>query len=82
MSPQDVWVEALLNIGASSKAISSLPFEVNGGVKMFTANKKRGERGNAFKIARRVSWMTRSGLFWFVFLTGDIDAGALCWVEI
>ena len=26
MSTQDVWVEALLNIGASSKAISSLPF--------------------------------------------------------
>jgi len=45
MSTQHVRVEALLNI----RCIVKGHFEVNVG-EVLTANKKRGERGNAFKV--------------------------------
>ena len=49
MSMQDVWVEALLNIRCIIKGSHLCRFEVNVG-KVFTANNKREERGNAFKV--------------------------------
>ena len=48
MSTQDVQVEALLNITCIVKGYHLCRFEVNVG-EVFTANKKRGERENAFK---------------------------------
>ena len=49
MSTQDVLVEALLNIRCIIKGYHLCRFEVNVS-EVFTANKKRGERGNAFKV--------------------------------
>ena len=46
---QDVRVEALPNISCILKGYHLCRFEVNVG-EVFTANKKRGERGNAFKV--------------------------------
>ena len=48
-SSQDVRAEALLNIRCIVKGYHLCRFEVNVG-EVFTANKKRGERGNAFKV--------------------------------
>jgi len=48
-STQDVRVEALLNIRCIVKGYHLCRFEVNVG-EVFTANKKRGERGNGFKV--------------------------------
>ena len=48
MSTQEVREEALLNIRCVVKGYHPCRFEVNVG-EVFTANKKRGERGNAFK---------------------------------
>ena len=50
ISTKDVRVEALLHIRCIVKGYHLCRFEVNVG-KVFTANKKRGERGNAFKVA-------------------------------
>ena len=49
MSTQDVRAEALLNIRCIVKGSHLCRFEVNVG-EVFTATKKRGERGNAFKV--------------------------------
>jgi len=49
MATQDVRLEALLNIRCIIKGYHLCCFEVNVG-EVFTANKKRGERGNAFKV--------------------------------
>ena len=49
MSTQDVGEEVLLNIGCIVKGYHLCRFKVNVG-EVFTANKKRGERGNAFKV--------------------------------
>ena len=49
MSTQDILVEALLNIRCIAKGYHLCRFEVNVG-EVFTANEKRGERGNAFKV--------------------------------
>ena len=49
MSTKDALVEALLNIRCLVKGYHFCRFEVNVG-EVFTANKKRGERGNAFKV--------------------------------
>ena len=49
MSTRDVWEEALLKIRCIVKGYHLCRFEVNVG-EVFTANKKRGERGNAFKV--------------------------------
>ena len=49
MSKQEVREEALLNIKCVVKGYHLCRFEVNVG-EVFTANKKRGERGNAFKV--------------------------------
>jgi len=49
MSTQDVRVEALLNIRCIVKCYHLCRFEVNVG-EVLTANKKMGERGNAFKV--------------------------------
>ena len=51
MSTQDVLVEAQLNIRCIVKDyhLCNCRFEVNVG-EVFTANKKRGERGNALKV--------------------------------
>ena len=49
MSTQDVQAEALLNIRCIVKGAHLCCFEVNVG-EVFTATKKRGERGNAFKV--------------------------------
>ena len=46
---QDVRVEALLNIRCIVKGYHLCRFGVNVG-EVFTANKKRGERGNTFKV--------------------------------
>ena len=48
MSTQDFLVEALLNIRCTVKGYHCR-FEVNVG-EVFAANKKRRERGNAFKV--------------------------------
>ena len=49
MSTQDVRAEALLNIRCIVKGSHLCRFEVNVG-EVSTATKKRGERGNAFKV--------------------------------
>ena len=49
MSTQEVLEEALLNITCIIKGYHLYSFEVNIG-EVFTANKKRGECGNAFKV--------------------------------
>jgi len=49
MSTQEVRVEALLNIRCVVKGYHLRHFEVNVG-EVLTANKKRRERGNAFKV--------------------------------
>ena len=49
MSTQEVREEALLNIRCIVRGYHLCRFEVNAG-EVFTANKKRGERGNAFKV--------------------------------
>ena len=49
MSTQDVRVEALLNIRCIVKGYHICRFEVKVS-EVFTANKKRRERGNAFKV--------------------------------
>ena len=49
MATQDGMVEAFLNIRCIVKGYHLCRFEVNVG-EVFTANKKRGERGNAFKV--------------------------------
>ena len=49
MPTQDFLVEALLNIRCIVKGYHLCRFEVNVG-EVFTANKKRRERGNAFKV--------------------------------
>ena len=49
MSTQEVREEALLNVRCSVKGYHLCRFEVNVG-EVFTANKTRGERGNAFKV--------------------------------
>ena len=49
MSAQDVRAEALLNIRCIVKGSHLCLFEVNVG-EVFTAAKKRGEGGNAFKV--------------------------------
>lgn len=49
MSTQDVGVEALLSIRGVVKGYHLCRFEVRVGEE-FTANKKRGERGNAFRV--------------------------------
>lgn len=49
MSTQEVWEEALLNTRCIVRGYHLCCFEVNTG-KVFTANKKRGEHGNAFKV--------------------------------
>jgi len=49
MSTQDVRVEALLNIRCIVKGYYLCRFEANVG-EVFTANKKRREGGNAFKV--------------------------------
>jgi len=48
-STQDVRVEALLYIRCIVKGSRPCRFEVNVG-EVFTANKKRGEPGNGFKV--------------------------------
>jgi len=51
MSTQDVRIEALLNIECIVEGYHLCRFKVNvGEFDVFTANKKRGERGNAFKV--------------------------------
>ena len=50
MSTQDVRVEALLNIRCSAKGYHLCRSEVNVD-EVFTADKKRVERGSAFKVA-------------------------------
>jgi len=49
MSTQDIRVEAFLNIRCIVKGYHLCCFEVNVG-EVLTANKKRGERGNALKV--------------------------------
>ena len=49
MSTQDVRAEALLDIRCIVKGSHLCRFEVNVG-EVFTATKKRGEHGNAFKV--------------------------------
>ena len=49
MSTQEVRGEVLLNIRCIVKGYHLCCFEVNVG-EIFTANKKRVERGNAFKV--------------------------------
>ena len=49
MSMQDVRVEALLNIKCIVKGYHLCRFEVNV-CEVFPENKKKGERGNAFKV--------------------------------
>ena len=49
MSTQEVREEALLNIRCIVRGYHLCRFEVNAG-EVFTANKKRGECGNAFKV--------------------------------
>ena len=49
MSTQEVREEVLLNIRCIVKGYHLCHFEVNVG-EVFTANKKRGERGNVFKV--------------------------------
>ena len=49
MSTQEVREEALLNIRCIVRGYHLCRFEVNAG-EVFTANKKRGERRNAFKV--------------------------------
>ena len=49
MSTQEVRGEVLLNIRCIVKGFHLCCFEVNVG-EVFTASKKRGERGNAFKV--------------------------------
>ena len=49
MSTQDVRAEALPNIRCIVKGYHLCRFEVNVG-EVFTATKKRGERGNAFTV--------------------------------
>ena len=51
MSTQDVRAEALLNIRCIVKGAHLCRFEVNVG-EVFTATKKKGERGNAFKVVK------------------------------
>ena len=46
---KEVWEEALLNIRCIVKGYNLCRFEVNIG-ELFTANKKRGEYGSAFKV--------------------------------
>jgi len=49
---QDIQVEALLNIRCIVKSYHLCRFEVNVG-EVLTANKKREERGNAFKVVNQ-----------------------------
>ena len=49
MSTQEVREEALLNIRCIVRGYHLCHFEVNAR-EVFTANKKRGEHGNAFKV--------------------------------
>ena len=49
MSMQEVREEALLNIRCIAKGYHLCCFEMNVR-EVFTADKKRGERGNAFKV--------------------------------
>ena len=49
MPTQHVGVEALLNTRCIVKGYHLCRFEVNVG-EVFTANKERGKRGNAFKV--------------------------------
>ena len=49
MFTRDVWVEASLDISCIVKGYHLCCVEVNVG-EVFTANKKRGERGNEFKV--------------------------------
>ena len=51
-SKQDVRVEALLNIRCIVQGSRTCRLEVNVG-EVFTANKKRGEPGNGFKVVNR-----------------------------
>jgi len=49
---QDIQVEALLNIRCIVKGYHLCRFEVNVG-EVLTANKKREEQGNAFKVVNQ-----------------------------
>ena len=64
MSTKEVRVEALLKIRCIVKGYHLSRFEVNTG-EVFTANKKRGERGNAFKVVnQRGQSEKEKGILW------------------